>query len=72
MLANSSPSGRLIRSKGVLISGVLGTVATLLLTGAGLAAAAPPAADKQVQPGQAWMGAGTRLEQGPSPSPVPI
>ena len=25
-----------------------------------------------MRPGQAWMGAGTRLEQGPTPGPAPL
>ncbi|MGW8885819.1 lysozyme [Streptomyces sp. NPDC055749] len=65
MPAYSSPIRRLIRSRGALLAGVLGSVATLLVTSAGPAAAAPPAPGKPVQPGQAWMGAGTRIEQGP-------
>ncbi|MFF8413754.1 MULTISPECIES: lysozyme [Streptomyces] len=59
----SSPS-RLIRSRTALVAGVLGTITTLLATGAGPALAASPGPDKLVQPGHAWMGSGTRVEQG--------
>ncbi|WP_381792532.1 lysozyme [Streptomyces niveus] len=72
MSVHSSPYRRLIRSKGVLVPGVLGTVAALLMTGAGPASAAPPGPEETVRPGQAWMGAGTRLEQGPTPGPAPM
>lgn len=72
MPVHSSPSRRIIRSKGVLVSGVLGTVAALLMTGAGPAAAAPPGPEETVRPGQAWMGAGTRIEQGPTTNPAPM
>ncbi|WP_405793328.1 lysozyme [Streptomyces sp. NBC_01506] len=72
MPQHSSPFRRIIRSRGAQVSGVLGTVATLLITGAGPAAAAPPGPDETVRPGQAWMGAGTRLEQGPTPGPTPM
>ncbi|WP_328907508.1 lysozyme [Streptomyces sp. NBC_00234] len=65
MPAYRSPIRHLVRSRGALLAGVLGSVATLLVTGAGPAVAAPPGPDKPVQPGQAWMGAGTRIEQGP-------
>ncbi|MFC9247703.1 lysozyme [Streptomyces sp. NPDC057136] len=68
MPAYSSPTRRLIRSRGALLAGVLGSVATLLVTTAGPAAAAPPGPDEPVQSGQAWMGAGTRIEQGPGSS----
>ncbi|MFD5892807.1 MULTISPECIES: lysozyme [unclassified Streptomyces] len=72
MSVHSSPYRRLIRSKGVLVPGVLATVAALLMTGAGPASAAPPGPEETVRPGQAWMGAGTRLEQGPTPAPAPM
>ncbi|GAA3019887.1 lysozyme [Streptomyces fulvorobeus] len=68
MPAYSSPIRRLVRPRGALLAGVLGSVAALLVTAAGPAAAAPPGPDRPVQPGQAWMGAGTRIEQGPPPS----
>ncbi|MFD3654467.1 lysozyme [Streptomyces sp. NPDC058620] len=68
MPAYSSPTRRLVRSRAALLAGVLGSVATLLVTTAGPAAAAPPGPDRPVQPGQAWMGAGTRIEQGPPAS----
>lgn len=61
----SSPIRRLVRSRGALIAGVLGTSAALLMTGAGPATAGTPGPDKAVKSGQAWMGAGTRMEQGP-------
>ncbi|MFI1221505.1 MULTISPECIES: lysozyme [unclassified Streptomyces] len=66
MSAYSFPPRRLARSRGALLAGVLGGVATLLVTGAGPAAAAPPAPERPVPSGQAWMGAGTRIEQGPA------
>ncbi|MEU8677957.1 lysozyme [Streptomyces sp. NPDC048560] len=67
MPAYSSPTRRRTRSRVTLLAGVLGSVATLLVTTAGpAAAAAPPGPGEPVRPGQAWMGAGTRIEQAPS------
>jgi GH25 family lysozyme M1 (1,4-beta-N-acetylmuramidase) len=65
MPTNSSPTSRLIRSRGAVLAGALGAVAALLVTSAGTAVAAPPGRDKPVKSGQAWMGAGTRVEQSP-------
>ncbi|MEW2068813.1 lysozyme [Streptomyces sp. NPDC007346] len=64
----SSPTHRLIRSKGARLSGVLATSAALLATGVGPAAAAPPSPDQPIRSGQAWMGSGTRVEQGAAAS----
>ncbi|MEI7035125.1 lysozyme [Streptomyces pratensis] len=66
MPACSSPSRRRARPRAALLTGVLGSVAALLVTGAGPAVAAPPSPDKPIRSGQAWMGAGTRIEQGPA------
>lgn len=44
-------------------AGALAGTAALLLATAPGAAAAPPAPDRPVPPGQAWMGSGTRIEQ---------
>ncbi|MEU2577292.1 lysozyme [Streptomyces anulatus] len=68
MPAYRSPSRRLKRSRGALLAGALGSAVALILTGTGTAAAAPPAPDEPVRSGQAWMGAGTRIEQGPASS----
>ncbi|MFI7287058.1 lysozyme [Streptomyces anulatus] len=74
MPAYRSPSRRLKRSsrlktsRGALPAGALGSAAALILTATGTAAAAPPAPDEPVRSGQAWMGAGTRIEQGPASS----
>ncbi|CAM5526820.1 lysozyme [Streptomyces] [Streptomyces griseus] len=64
MLAYRSPSRRLKRSRGALLAGALGSAVALILTSPGTAAAAPPSPDEPVRSGQAWMGAGTRIEQG--------
>ncbi|WDT91688.1 lysozyme [Streptomyces sp. SCSIO-PteL053] len=66
MLAYRSPSRRLKRPRGAVLAGALGSAVALILTGTGTAAAAPPAPDVPVRSGQAWMGAGTRIEQGPA------
>ncbi|MFD5689686.1 lysozyme [Streptomyces rubiginosohelvolus] len=68
MLAYRSPSRRLKRPRGAVPAGALGAAVALILTGTGTAAAAPPAPDEPVRSGQAWMGAGTRIEQGPGSS----
>ncbi|MFJ8078271.1 lysozyme [Streptomyces sp. NPDC096176] len=54
---------RRARSKTATLIGTLVSAGALLLTSTGPAVAAPPPADQPVKPGQAWMGAGTRLEQ---------
>ncbi|MFE3369646.1 lysozyme [Streptomyces sp. NPDC059173] len=68
MLAYRSPSRRLQRPRGALLAGALVSAVALLLTGTGTAAAAPPSPDEPVRSGHAWMGAGTRIEQGPASS----
>ncbi|MET9701996.1 lysozyme [Streptomyces griseus] len=69
MPAYRSPSRRLKRSpRALLAAGALGSAAALVLTATGPAAAAPPDPDEPVRSGQAWMGAGTRIEQGPASS----
>ncbi|MET9108088.1 lysozyme [Streptomyces zhihengii] len=50
-------------TRALTLLGALSATTALLLTGAGTAAAAPPPAGETVRPGQAWMGAGTRIEQ---------
>lgn len=54
---------RRARPRSVTLLGALAATAALLVTSTGTAAAAPPPAGEHIPPGQAWMGAGTRIEQ---------